>query len=1502
MTDSSDDSKNVSQLANDYLARCRRGEAPPISEYTVKYPELAEDIREIFPMMLLMEENAPKDESEEHEPLKLSQFGDFRIKREIGRGGMGVVYEAVQESLNRNVALKVCPLNAGMSSRNRLRFRRESRAAAMLHHTNIVPVFAVGEEEGSLYYAMQLIRGATLDDVIEELRILLHTPDSTTRFSNVSVRSFRRSVASEVASTLVSASEPPLQESTKSIVETVDNKVSLPGQSASDSQSGLAQYWDSVARIGIQAADALSYAHGQGTLHRDIKPGNLMLDEKGIVWVLDFGLAKSLEEDDMTRAGELIGTLRYMSPEQCKGNPTTQSDVYSLGLTLYEMLTFQPAFSETQRTELLRAIAEKEPTRPRRINRKVPRDLETIVMKTIDRDKKRRYPNAEDLRADLTRFLNGEPISARRISTTERVGKWIRRRPMIASLCAALMLLFLTSFGLISWKWREAEAARLVAESKEQEASMLAQAETAALKKASESLEKSEQLVYRSTINRAQVTSKTDLQTSRNLLRQLIPAEGETDRRDWEWGYLTNLVHQELAVLNCGADYPLWIWDIKFSDDSSLVAVGSGRTEFSRPYADVKGRVTVWDPRTAELVREIPIKHSGYSVAISPDNKCVAVSDVERPTRFIFACSWIGPTWIWDLESGEKLVQLEKDPETKVDDLAFAENGKIIFGTTWPKYTGYGEPIPLEFAAWDTGTGKKIWAVEKSELVRVVDGGEQVELNRITGNGYLRQIVNVSDQKVVRDLPAGPGFHSVLSSSGEFAADGVSLRLFDLISGDRNALSGDDNYMVRINGRRSVCEFHPENNRLFAGATDGSIRIWNMGHTTLDKILRGHNATINEMAFSKEGKWLATGDWNGEVRLWQPDDTSDQVNLMSRFGINSISNIEAIAFDKTDDGVAVCESGKLNGWLNKYESAGGNLITESKIDFKDQDYVRNAEFDGKGERLVLAEKDESVSVFEAKTSKRIFNTGVLAQATQEVAISESGERIACSVQVRSAKESVRIENGVDLPFCELKVWDVDGADAKTPVWTAQFENAHITALTLDESGQRVGFAVRTIGRSESILKVHDLSTETTLKLETFSGMDDIKAIEFSKDGNRIAVCDLSGELNIYQAKPDSGDYGMRLFVAEKGPSAINDLAWNPAGTRIAGVNREWVTLWDASGEVVMTLKGDQRFSDQPFEPTVRFSHDGTRIAASQWSNHVRIWKATDEPERLLSGDTSSSSLGQRRHSTKVLKAIAAHENGFDENPWLLALRGQLYSKEKETELALADYVLCKRKLSQGDGCIMFHGNACIVAPSIPFDEFGSCTIEAWVRGGWYPDKNYPILASQVPSIFTDKATSWSELEQRRLKSWMTVSEGVHFNVPVADFENKDWTHVAVCVNKKGRRLFINGVEATLWPSQPGKPIAPLKPWPIVDSSAPFRIGGTAFGDDLPQIRCLMRSFRVSSKALYSEPFDPQDSLSTTDDTVLRFDFSLGDSISNDRFEDQSGNGYHGKLINAWWQK
>ena len=439
------------------------------------------------------------------------QLGDYLILREVGRGGMGVVYEAEQVSLGRHVALKVLPRQLRHDARTKLRFEREAKAAAKLHHTNIVPVFGVGEHDGMRYYAMQFIQGLGLDLVLDELKRShpwsdgagapgdpaggepyaslagLSTSDLarsllTGRFApgaepGVDRRAAETAAAADPASCAADHGEaaPARRGDAGRLsdpVSSVSSSSMLPGVGAAR-RSGMRPptYWQSVARVGVQVADALDHAHKQGVLHRDVKPSNLLLDNAGTVWVTDFGLAKVEDQPNLTHTGDILGTLRYMPPEAFDGRADRRGDVYSLGLTLYELLAMRPAFEEKERHQLIKRVTSGEPTRLDKVNREVPRDLVTVVHKAIDREAARRYPTAAALADDLRHFLADEPIQARRASPTERLGRWCRRNPGVASLAAALVLAFLTGFAGIAWKWREAERQTgLAVSAKKQEA------------------------------------------------------------------------------------------------------------------------------------------------------------------------------------------------------------------------------------------------------------------------------------------------------------------------------------------------------------------------------------------------------------------------------------------------------------------------------------------------------------------------------------------------------------------------------------------------------------------------------------------------------------------------------------------------------------------------------------------------------------------------------------------------------------------------------------------------------------------------------------------------------------------------------------------------------------------------------------------------------------------------------------------------------------------------
>ena len=522
----------LDELAAEFVERYRQGESPTIAEYARLYPDLAKEICDLFPTIAQMEGLKVQIEQDQ-QPIRkrgmiaghvpLSKLGDFRIIREIGRGGMGVVYEAEQMSLGRRVAIKALPLLSTSQPELVKRFQREARTAARLHHTNIVPVFGVGEAEGFHYYVMQLIDGIGLDtftgdstatasdsiasqlmteldgptdqsqtqglaslvpdrrpslkdDVVKaentdsvataesiplkqadssesasELHDLLQ--DHSTSLSIPSLRKIEDHDAVSMSATGSASAELPEDTNSRSTGQasgtpskpTVEKTAESTAASGTPVSDGLNIV--QIVDVGIQAADGLHYAHAQGTLHRDIKPGNLMLDGNGVVWVTDFGLAKAMEGDDITHTENVVGTIRYMAPEQFRGNTDSRSDIYSLGITLYELVTRKRAWSATSRSGLINEIMEGQLAPLRRIVVDIPRDLETVILKATAPDVKHRYQTAGELAEDLRRFAADLPILARRASSLEKLWRWGRRNPVVAGLSLATAL-SLTMFAV----------------------------------------------------------------------------------------------------------------------------------------------------------------------------------------------------------------------------------------------------------------------------------------------------------------------------------------------------------------------------------------------------------------------------------------------------------------------------------------------------------------------------------------------------------------------------------------------------------------------------------------------------------------------------------------------------------------------------------------------------------------------------------------------------------------------------------------------------------------------------------------------------------------------------------------------------------------------------------------------------------------------------------------------------------------------------------------------
>ena len=538
LLDPSDDDERVGEAVEAYLSLAEKGPAPAIEDFAARYPGLQDDVRSALEGLELVQGllglgsahgSGPGCGSGlDHRIESGRRIAGYRVVRELGRGGMGTVYEAVHVGLDRPVALKVLGVHAAPDSSARRRFLNEARTAAGLHHTHIVPVFDVGQVGGLCYYAMQRIEGSGLDWVVRHLRrsrpalpgggggpasgrFMVSDAQSTSGISSINARIGQLWVRvssgwlnrqhrhnrldQDIASpaTIVPLSPPVIANGARGQSELGDSTASwsqgsrqtrldalrvCTDQASSASmpvlQGSLAAidpaarrredepvpfepprgsaYFRWVAEVGFQSADALAHAHHQGVIHRDVKPSNLLIDGKGNIWVTDFGLARRLADPGLTHHDSLLGTPRYMSPEQARtGSIDGRTDVYSLGATLYELLTLRPPFDGRSAAELIEQIGQDEPAPPSTVDPRVPRDLETIVLKALAKRPVDRYLTAAELAEDLARYLNHEPVKARRISPVGRLWRVARRHPGITGVttAAAILILAIATYAYV---------------------------------------------------------------------------------------------------------------------------------------------------------------------------------------------------------------------------------------------------------------------------------------------------------------------------------------------------------------------------------------------------------------------------------------------------------------------------------------------------------------------------------------------------------------------------------------------------------------------------------------------------------------------------------------------------------------------------------------------------------------------------------------------------------------------------------------------------------------------------------------------------------------------------------------------------------------------------------------------------------------------------------------------------------------------------------------------
>jgi WD40 repeat protein/serine/threonine protein kinase len=1157
----------MGQVVDEFLARQGQGEEPDVEEYARRYPELAVVLRQMLPALGLLRGPAADDPGEADvlagEIVPEGPLGDYRLVREVGRGGMGVVYEAVQISLGRRVALKMLPFAAALDAKQLQRFKNEAHAAAQLHHQNIVPVHGVGCERGVHYYAMQFIDGQTLAAVIADLRGLARGErEAAPRSAAGDLLSGKwlAEPAGVAQPTTTAYHAPACNGHRRAEAAAAETARQVDAALSTENSTRNPAFFRAAAQLGIQAARALEHSHGLGVVHRDIKPSNLLVDVRGNLWVTDFGLAHVHNDAKLTLTGDILGTLRYMSPEQAlaqRVDVDQRTDLYSLGATLYELLTLEPAFSGTDRRELLRQIAFEEPRQPRQLNRAIPTELETIVLKALEKNPAERYATAKEMADDLERFLKDEPIRARRPSLRLRLRKWARRhRAVVTSAVVAVVAVVAVAVAALAISLVQISAALTE--------------KNAALAEKSDALKREKETTY---LQRIALAGRELAAGNVGRAEELLDDCPER-LRGWEWHFLKRqrYVGPPLAI-----EHPAVVTRVAFSPDGQQIASASWdgtlkvcdvRSGLARhtlktaigdepTVADIPrslayspdgrylavarqgGDVQVWDVTRGQLRHTLKghtlkgRKVPAWQAAFSPDSRTLATAGADQCVR------------LWDVASGEALRGFSDHPAA-VGAVAFRRDGRSVVaacedGTVkvWDRDTGrptfsfHGELVAFPGSASFSPDARRLaWCCfDAAVTVKVWD--------TTTGRLEIDRPTNMHQCRVVAFSPDGTRL--------ALAAFDGTLRILDASSGRE---------MLTIFAHASVvahAAFSPDGSKLASASYDHTVRLWDA--TPLDGdpqagrcvTLTGHTDVVSGVAFSPDGHWLASSSWDDTVKLWETRGAGPAGEFALRYTLRGHSGrVAGVAFS-SDNRTLVSGSADKTVKLWDLRAPVGDSLTELRT-IHCAGGVASVALSPDGRRLAVGQ-GPGIALYDPSTGTEVAPFKHTPAPVPAVTFSSDGRRL---VSAGASDHAIR-------------GWD---ADAGEPLFAIAYDPTPNSAVAISPDGRLIAApgGIPTVEGPTVQFWAVDWDAKTYKKSRTLKGYGRyVWKVAFSPDGRYLATGSWDSTVRVWDLKaPESaGPVTLRGHTG-----VVYGLAFSPDGRRLASssgyAGHGEIKVWDAA--------------------------------------------------------------------------------------------------------------------------------------------------------------------------------------------------------------------------------------------------------------------------------------------------------------------------------------------------